>query len=621
LKTQFKNTNVAKPIDGFVINAYPDFVDFRDYIYEPPLIQIKNTFKPSLKTKTLNQGKEGACTGFGLATAINTLNKKRGNSYIVSPRMLYELGRRFDEWPGNDYSGSSCRGAIKGWYAMGVCREAQWPFKAGIPGHLSVERAKKARENRVGAYYRLNHRIADFHAAINETGTIFCSARVHRGWQKKEVRENKGQILFQSGNSDTPGHAFAVVGYNEDGFLVQNSWGSEWGKSGVALWAYEDWFENIRDAWVFRLSLSTKAIWQVSTREKPRTAESSSVSASGPVRSEIAGHFVHIDDGEFERHGSYWSDFKDVQETASLLEASDKYDHLLLYAHGGLVTPKSSATRIRAMAPVFKKNRIYPYHFMYDTGLAEELKDVLLRTKSTTEKRVGSISDWTDPFFEKTLRKPGRALWREMKQGAEVPFFDQRAGIRTLEALTTAVLRAPHPKHIHIVGHSLGSVLVAHMLEAIEKLMPTGRIKSVSLMAPAATESLFKTHYYPYLKTKKAFFGIDNLNIYNLNDELEKKDNVMQLYRKSLLCLVSRAFEEQVPGKLLGLQEYSVKLDRIVGKAAHFHYSDGSTRSGQRTSSLSHGGFDNDKLTMNDVMKTVLGKKPLFSFTDNDLDF
>ena len=30
------------------------------------------------------------------------------------------------------------------------------------------------------------------------------------------------------------GHAFAIVGYNEVGFLVQNSWGPEWGKGGFA---------------------------------------------------------------------------------------------------------------------------------------------------------------------------------------------------------------------------------------------------------------------------------------------------------------------------------------------------------------------------------------------------
>lgn len=50
--------------------------------------------------KILNQGTEGACTGFGLAGAINLLNRKREKAVVVSPRMLYEMARKFDEWEG-----------------------------------------------------------------------------------------------------------------------------------------------------------------------------------------------------------------------------------------------------------------------------------------------------------------------------------------------------------------------------------------------------------------------------------------------------------------------------------------------------------------------------------------
>ena len=37
------------------------------------------------------------------------------------------------------------------------------------------------------------------------------------------------------------GHAFAIVGYNEVGFLVQNSWGTRWGRGGFATLPYDDW--------------------------------------------------------------------------------------------------------------------------------------------------------------------------------------------------------------------------------------------------------------------------------------------------------------------------------------------------------------------------------------------
>jgi len=97
--------------------------------------------------------------------------------------MLYEMAKKHDEWPGKDYAGSSCRGAIRGWKNMGVCpggdpnnaskNPDEWAYKTGdTRGGLTVERARAARVNSLGAYYRLRPEISDYHAAINETGAI-----------------------------------------------------------------------------------------------------------------------------------------------------------------------------------------------------------------------------------------------------------------------------------------------------------------------------------------------------------------------------------------------------------------------------------------------------------------
>ena len=69
----------------------------------------------------------------------------------ASARMLYEMAKRYDEWEGTDGSGSSCRGAIKGWYNMGVCDKELWDYRPNRPGRLSLKRAKAARENTIGA--------------------------------------------------------------------------------------------------------------------------------------------------------------------------------------------------------------------------------------------------------------------------------------------------------------------------------------------------------------------------------------------------------------------------------------------------------------------------------------
>ncbi len=81
--------------------------------------------------------------------------------------------------------------------------------------------ARDARSNTIGAYYQLHENIVDMHATMNEAGVIYCSAKVHFGWQRAEV---KNGIIKESDNM-IGGHAFAIVGYDADGFLVQNSWG------------------------------------------------------------------------------------------------------------------------------------------------------------------------------------------------------------------------------------------------------------------------------------------------------------------------------------------------------------------------------------------------------------
>ena len=108
-------------------DVHPDTVDFRDKMYVPTLVEVPvsrtlqeyldcfKKYAPGNTAPILNQGQEGACTGFGLAAVANYLLWRRQivpDGKRVSPRMIYEMARRYDEWPGEKYSGSSARGAM-----------------------------------------------------------------------------------------------------------------------------------------------------------------------------------------------------------------------------------------------------------------------------------------------------------------------------------------------------------------------------------------------------------------------------------------------------------------------------------------------------------------------------
>ena len=116
---------------GRTLDARPDRLDLRDREYTPNVISLPQQWPDDGDIRrllprycksglVLDQGEEGACTGFGLACVVNYLHWRvaldngngRARQPAVSPRMLYHLARFYDEWPGEDYDEigrASCR--------------------------------------------------------------------------------------------------------------------------------------------------------------------------------------------------------------------------------------------------------------------------------------------------------------------------------------------------------------------------------------------------------------------------------------------------------------------------------------------------------------------------------
>jgi len=244
-----------------VLDARPDTLDFRDRMFEPTLIEVQ-TERPldeyrKMKVPILDQGTEGACTGFGLATVVHYLLRTRDvirDDAEISPRMLYDMARRYDEWPGEKYSGSSARGAMKGWHKHGVCSRSHWIYDRKLEkqdGKLFTKRYEDALRRPLGAYFRVNHKdLIAMHAAITEVGILYATSQVHEGWQNVGT---DGVIQWTPESQIIGGHAFAIVAYDEKGFWIQNSWADDWGKDGYAQISYDDWLANGSDIWVARL--------------------------------------------------------------------------------------------------------------------------------------------------------------------------------------------------------------------------------------------------------------------------------------------------------------------------------------------------------------------------------
>lgn len=602
-----KTLNANKEARQLIVQ--PDVIDLRDRYYTPSLEPLRQENLPAMGELNIrDQFGDSACTGFALAAVINRQCCRVDLPGDVSPRMLFEMARQHDDVPDHLTPGSTIRGALKGFYHNGVCDEKQAPYVVGPgrPWELDVKSAMKAREITLGAYFRLNHEINDYHAATNEAGAIMVSAKIHSGWANppdgviKPMKRMEGR------------HAFAIVGYTTDGFVIQNSWGTGWGKfkgrEGVALWTYSDWFENVEDAWVLRLAISSPSAFDFKFarnhaifRDK-KTAET----AFTPRRLDIHGHYLHLDDGRFVTRGRYTQNQASVDATARLLrrgahepEKKQPYKHLLIFAHGALSDTVSIAKRIRAWKQVYKNNGIYPIHIMWETGFNNEVVDVVRDLLFKTRKRMGQEAEHLDARLEEMARPLGHKLWRDLKVSVSKTFEQGSEGKSAIGQLLTSAHKEPQLK-VHFASTSAGALLLAELADVMTELeIP---LETANLLAPACSIAHYRKRIVPHLGQT-----IRQLQQYSLIDRRETNDS-LDIYSKSLLYLVHNALEAPEHSQLLGMQKGLNTLPTFdkKGRPHPVHKVFFAGKDKGHTNAKSHSGFDRDEKTMNSVLKNIL---------------
>lgn len=579
-----------------------DAADLRDRLFLPQALSLPDDYPPQAEVSgyltaytragmILDQGHEGACTGFGLTCVINYLRWLKAGSLLgklpkkmdsVSPRMLYTLARRYDEYEGENYDGSSCRGALKGWFNNGVCLESYWPYEPEKSNPARYGFADNAAQQTLGVYYRVDTKsITDMQAAIAQHRAIFVSAFTHGGWQalasagKPATKASRQlshatlpRIDFDGRPSQTDGHAFALVGFNAHGFIVQNSWGTDWGAGGFAVLTYLDWLANGMDAWVTALGV-------------PGVIAGRLAVDSGAGQTLLAGtdrskwwdtglayrHSVVLgNDGRVSRYLTEDEQPRKLQQQVYALpdawfrtQPAGQPKRLVLYVHGGLNSEEAAIKRASAMGRFFIGNGCYPLFLVWKTGLMESLGDLIADKMGLQPSLAGglreAITDRTDLLVEKTIGRPlVRPLWSEMKENAQLAFMPRHGGELLLDALQALTVTWGEQFELHLVGHSAGAIALGHLLQALAQRRQASRddglharLTSIHLYAPACSVAFANAHYAsdPDL--------MQRLHLDVLSDQEERRDTVTPIYRKSLLYLVSNALEGDLHTPLLGM--------------------------------------------------------------------
>ncbi|WP_201774015.1 N-acetylmuramidase domain-containing protein [Pseudoxanthomonas suwonensis] len=574
-----------------VFNVRPDSVDLRDWEYQPPVSSApKDVCYPRDARPMLDQGLTSACTGYSLAVVIEYL-LVRADRHVesISPHMLYSMARRYDEWAENDDddgpeadTGSSLRGALKGWLRHGASSARLWP-KMEMPDPVAKANEDwwtDAIKRPLGAYYRIDPRsLRDMHVAIDQVGALYASAFTHAGWEdllreeavpRPENADDLPVIRRRSGSPDG-GHAFAIVGYTRDGFIVHNSWGLVWGKGGLAVLRYSDWLENAMDCWVAQLGVVTAEHEAIAdaTSLRTDTGGTRAVVSRNPILAahELSPFIVNMENnGRLSQRGQFRTQPSDVDALLRihLKEACRKWGvranqavDIAIYAHGGLNDEDAAAESARLWVPKLYDEKIFPVFLMWETGAIKTIGNMIEDRLSPDDQRAAGAwlkvkdrwKEWWNQRVEGIARPLGRPLWNEMKDNAARISSNPASGVRQLFDLYKAKGKEYGlPKvRLHLIGHSAGGILHSHLGAAA--IAAGFDLRSVSLIAPAVRIDEFdRTLGKAVLKTGT------KLLVAHLTDAAERADPTCKPYGHSLLYLVSRSFEDKKETPLLGLE-------------------------------------------------------------------
>lgn len=217
--------------------------DLRDYRIASVEKLFPDTFKLNI-CEVKNQGSVCSCVAHALAETIEYHNALAGVNDAMSTGYIY--GNRRESV--NKGKGMIVRDALKMACKYGDIARIEFPVNVEVPKAIDLfeEIADKYFEegskSRFEKYYRVTTEEEIKTALMNDGPVVFAIA-----WYS-DFKVNKDGILEStySLSNKGGGHCMIIYGWDENGWLIRNSWGLLWGKGGNAILPYD---APIREAW------------------------------------------------------------------------------------------------------------------------------------------------------------------------------------------------------------------------------------------------------------------------------------------------------------------------------------------------------------------------------------
>ncbi len=166
----------------------------------------------------LDQGKQGSCVAHGWVHSVNATPQTHRYDHPFAVG-IYDLARKMDEWPGEDYEGTSVRAGAKACQSRGL-----------ISSYAFTQDVKEA------VLWLLNRR--PIVIGVDWYSGMFDAKKENRYFIKPTGSIEGGHCVMVDGVRYVEG------GKGSDYLRIQNSWGRDWGYNGRAKISFAD-FEKL----------------------------------------------------------------------------------------------------------------------------------------------------------------------------------------------------------------------------------------------------------------------------------------------------------------------------------------------------------------------------------------
>jgi len=226
-------------------------IDNRDWIYEGLVLTIPVSLPKEFDLRTYlgpvrDQGNRGTCAAFS-AACIKEYHEKIDNpdnfSGYMSPDSIYFYRSNKPQ------EGMYLRDVMSILSKRGTAREEFCPYSSVEPRSLSKECVADASRFVIKGYAQINTVSAAKQALMTSGPLLFAFPYYENGLA--EFWKPKGQLAG--------GHAVTCVGWNENGFILRNSWGPKWNGDGHVIFRYEDFGLH----WEIWSCVDAETVWEI----------------------------------------------------------------------------------------------------------------------------------------------------------------------------------------------------------------------------------------------------------------------------------------------------------------------------------------------------------------------